>query len=209
MIRVLFCIACLVAGPAAAENALDWLIRQAGNDLRPHLGGSWHPVGGRIFASDPLTLLQTEGATLDVPDGPAALFGLLEPDQGRAALMALIWSDAPVACGEDLTTIAVDTGLAGFLTPSDVAALRAYSTPDEGTYHGSYAEQLDASVPTVPFIVTLPGARFPVSGSGWGDGGYPVARLVDEEGETIALYSQFIPADDTWLLPPPCPGATP
>lgn len=166
----------------------------------------WHPHGGQLYATDPLTLSQTEGATLAVPDRPARLIGLLEREHGRAALMALIWSNADVVCGEDLTTIGVSTGLAGFLTPADVRALDAYADPSFGTYHGTYAEQLEAAIPTIPFIARLPsGASFPVSGSGLGDGGYPVASLYDAEGNMVALYTQFI-GDGDWLLPPPCAG---
>ena len=170
-----------------------------------HVSEMWHPHGGQIYATDPLTLWQTEGDALRVPDAPARLIGLLEREQGRAALMALIWSNADVVCGEDLSTIGVDTGLAGFLTPDNVRDLLAYADPSAGPYHGTYAEQLDATIPTLPFVAQLPsGARFPVSGSGWGDGGYPVASLHDAEGNMVALYTQFMGGTEEWLLPPPC-----
>lgn len=202
-----------VAGavPLAAEGAHEWMSARIGLEIRAVDAGAWHPVGGQVFATDPLTLLQTgpDVATLTVPDAPARILGYLEPEQGRAAVMALIWSDADVVCGEDLTTIGVDTGLAGFLTPSDVAALDVYADPSLGTYHGTYAEQLDAAVPTIPFIAVLPdGTRFPVSGSGWGDGGYPVASLLDAGGNMVALYAQFIGGTEDWMLPPPCADAT-
>lgn len=176
-----------------------------------HLSDMWHPRGGEVFATDPLTLWQTGSdiTPLRVPDAPARLVGLLERDQGRAAVMALIWSNAEVSCGEDLSTIGVDTGLAGFMTPADVAALDAYADPSAGPYHGTYAEQLDAAVPTVPFLPTLPdGTRFPVSGSGWGDGGYPVASLYDADDNMVALYVQFMGGGENWLLPEPC-GSVP
>jgi hypothetical protein len=176
-----------------------------------HVADMWHPRGGEIFATDPLTLWQTgsDVETLSVPDAPAQVIGLLERDQGRAAAMALIWSDADVACGEDLSTIGVDTGLAGFLTPADVIALDAYAARHRDLYDGTYAEQLDAAVPTIPFVVTLPdGTRFPVSGSGWGDGGYPVASLYDAAGNMVALYTQFIGGTEEWLLPQPCANPT-
>ncbi len=174
-----------------------------------HVSDMWHPRGGAIYATDALILWQAEGEPIRVPDAPARVIGLLETEQGRTAIFALIWSNAPVACGEDLRTIGVDTGTAAFLTPSDARALDAYADPSLGPYHGTYAEQLDAAIPTIPFIAQLPGgARFPATGSGWGDGGYPVASLYDADGNMVALYAQFIGGSDDWLLPPPCARAS-
>ncbi|MEX3015681.1 DUF4241 domain-containing protein [Gymnodinialimonas hymeniacidonis] len=198
-----------VCGPAQAQDATNWLRQGIGMPTDLHVSDMWRPRGGEIYATDPLTLWQTEGATLSVPDAPARLIGLLERDQGRAALMALIWSNADVVCGEDLSTIGVDTGLAGFVTPANVRALDAYAASEGDLYAGTYAEQLDDPIPTIPFIARLPsGATFPVSGSGWGDGGYPVASLYDAQGNMVALYAHFIPSGDEWLLPPPCDAPT-
>lgn len=200
-----------LTAPAAAKDALTWLAQGIDMPSDVHHAGTWHPHGGEIFATDPLTLWQTgsDVETLAVPDAPARVVGLLDREQGRAAAMALIWSDADVVCGADLSTIGVDTGLAGFMTPADVAALTAYGDPSAGLYHGTYAQQLDAVVPTVPFLAALPdGARFPVSGSGWGDGGYPVASLFDANGDMVALYVHFMGGGETWLLPDPCAAAS-
>ncbi len=199
----------LAAAPSQAQDAVNWLRRGIDMPSDLHISNMWHPRGGQLYATDPLTLWQTEGETLRVPDAPARLIGLLEREQGRTAAMALIWSEADVVCGEDLSTVGVDTGLAGFLTPANVAALEAYSDPSQGPYHGTYAEQLDATIPTIPFIVELPsGATFPVSGSGWGDGGYPVASLYDADGNMVALYAQFMGGTEDWLLPAPCADPT-
>ncbi len=201
----------LTALPAAAQDATSWLAQGINMPSDLHVSGPWHPRGGQIFATDPLTLWQTglDVETITVPDTPARVVGLLETEEGRTAVMALIWSDAPVICGDDLTTIAVDTGLAAFLTPSDVAALDAYAHPSDGPYHATYAQQLDAVVPTIPFIVALPdGTRFPISGTGWGDGGYPVASLYDADGNMVALYAQFMGGAEEWHLPTPCTDQT-
>lgn len=198
------------AVPGHAQDAVTWLENGLNMPSEVQSPGIWHPVGGEIFATDPLTLWQTGSdiETIRVPDAPARVVGLLDVAQGRTAAMALIWSNAPVVCGHDLATIGVDSGLAGFLTPMDVEALDAYAHPTDGPYHGSYAAQLDAHVPTIPLIATLPdGTRFPVSGSGWGDGGYPVASLVDADGTVVALYTQFMGGTENWLLPPPCAEA--
>lgn len=198
----------LAGGTAEPQTALDWLRAGAGFETRPHDGGTWAAEGGEIYATDPLTLWNRREAPLRVPETPARVVGLQETTEGRTAFMALIWSNAPVVCGKELSVIGVDTGLAGFLTPADLAALDDYGKPYQGElYVGTYADQLDAQYPTVPFLVELPGgARFPVAGSGWGDGGYPVASLHDAQGRMVALYAQFITGDKGWLDPPPCPA---
>lgn len=204
-LRPLLASSALLAGltaPAAGQDAVTWLRDNIGLPTNLHSIETWHPRGGEIYATDPLTLFQTEGATFTVPDAPARLIGLLERTQGRAAIMALIWSDAPVACGEDLATISVDTGLASFITPADLEAYRAFGTLLD-------TNQIDGTLPTVPFVVRLPGgAWFPTSGSGWGDGSYPVASLRDADGTMVALYAQFITDGQDWLLPPPCATLT-
>ncbi len=196
----------LCAGPAPAET-LDWLRAGIGFETRVNEAGRWAVPGGALYAADPLTLFGTEGDTIAVPESPARLVGLHETEfEGRTAVMALIWSDAVPVCGKDLTTIGVDTGLAGFLPPSAVKALDAYAVEFGGDlYRGTYAEQIDRLYPG-PFLADLPdGTRFPVSGSGWGDGGYPVASLYSADGEMVALYAQFITGEDTgWLLPGAC-----
>ncbi|WP_146199894.1 hypothetical protein [Roseicyclus mahoneyensis] len=203
--------ALLACGPVAAQDAIAWLQEGVGLSTRVMSPGEWTPAGGLVHATDPLTLWQTgpDATLITVPEAPARVIGLIDREYGRSILMALVWSDAPVVCGEDLGTIGVDTGLAGFLTPADVAALEAYADPSLGTYHGTYADQLEAEAPTVPLIAELPdGSRFPVSGSGWGDGGYPVASLRDASGAMVAVYAQFDTGTDDWLLPVSCGQAS-
>ncbi|MBF9044778.1 DUF4241 domain-containing protein [Rhodobacterales bacterium HKCCE4037] len=203
----------LCATPLAAQDALTWLETGIGLETVRVEAGIWHPVGGAIHATDPLTLWQTgpEAETITVPDTPARVVGLRRDEpygdtvDPRGAVLALIWSDADVLCGEDLATIGVDTGLAGFMTPADVRALDAYAEQHRDLYDGVYADQIDTLYPG-PFLTDLPGGiAFPVSGSGWGDGGYPVASLIDADGNMVALYTQFMGAEgEEWLLPPPC-----
>ncbi len=203
--------------PLAAQDAISWL--QAGlalDGLETVTAGKWHPEGGAIHATDPLTLWQTgpDAPLLAVPDAPARIVGLIHSEvygdavDRRGAALVLVWSHATVQCGVDLSTIGVDTGLAGFLTPADVAALDAYGQAHRDLYDGPYAEQIDSLYPG-PFLADLPGGlSFPVSGSGWGDGSYPVASLYDADGNMVALYAQFITAEGRdWTLPPPCEDA--
>ena len=198
----------LGAGPTCAgPEALGWLRDGLGFETSLSEAGTWAATEGALFAADPLTLFGTEGATITVPKEPARLIGLHETEfEGRTAVMALIWSDAAPVCGEDLATIGVDTGLAGFLPPEAVTALDACAEAFGGDlYQRSYADQIDRLYPG-PFLAQLPhGTRFPISGSGWGDGGYPVASLIDADSGMVALYAQFITSEGAdWLLPPPC-----
>ncbi len=108
--------ALLACGPVAAQDAITWLQEGVGLSTRVMSAGSWTPAGGWVYATDPLTLWQTGPAAtlIAVPAAPARVIGLIDREYGRSTLMALVWSDAPVVCGEDLGTIGVDTGLAGF-----------------------------------------------------------------------------------------------
>ena len=208
-----------MASPAMGEDALHWIETGTALEMREVAAGHWHPVGGRIHATDPVTRFQAgpDIATLSVPDAPARVMGfntdlVLGGHQmgNRTAFLALVWSDAPVACGEQLWTMAVDTGLAGFMTPQNVVDLYDY----EDFYGELYVSvvpsalqrQIDAAYPG-PIVTDVPrrDLRFPISGAGWGDGAYPVVGLYDAGGAMVALYVQFIPAEDEdWLLPPPC-----
>lgn len=204
MLRALaLTVAILTGAPAMAQDALSWMRAQTPPGSTLTNAGSWAAPTGRLYATDPLTLGQTSTA-LNVPTTTAQVLGLVEPDQGRTASLALVWSDAPIVCGDDLGWIGVDSGLAGFLTPKAVAAVEKIARIHGNSYAGDYAEQLETKTPTPATIIDLPGARFPVAGSGWGDGGYPVIALYGAEHDIIALITIFIPKGDAWPLPPSC-----
>lgn len=198
--------ACVETSTATAEGgAAAWLSSGLPFTTTTIDVGTWIAPTGEIATVDPLTLWGAESFLSGMPESQARVVGFRLDDRGPVtAVMALVWSNDPVVCGDDLATIAVDTGLAGFMTPANVAALRKYGAGyDENLYDGSYAEQIDASYPG-PFLADIPGAVFPITSSGYGDGGYPVVSLRNAKGEIVALYAQFITGDDDWLLPPPC-----
>ncbi|MEX3015682.1 hypothetical protein [Gymnodinialimonas hymeniacidonis] len=192
-----------IAAPLA-KNALAWLQDGIAMPTTLYEAGTWRVPGGVIFPTDPLGLWQAfEEPGIRVPTDAARIVGLLEESQDRTAILAFIWSHAPVFGGDDVCTIASVCGLAGFLTPEDVDAVQTYGDPEGTPYHGMYKDQLDAKLPTPPTLVSLPaGNRFPISGSGWGNGKYPVASLTDADGTMLALYTQFIGGGENWLLPP-------
>jgi len=212
--RLVHCLPVLLALPfaAAAEpDARTWFTENLSIPTRAETSGAWHPMGGRLHATDPLTLWGVDGPPLPVPDQTAEMFILYATESGEdsVGLFALIWSNAPVACGEDLGSVPVDTGLAGFLTPDDVTALERYGQRyGDNLYDGPYAEQIEKNW-SGPFLAELPGGtHFPITSSGWGDGFYPVFGLLDQDGEMIALYMQFITDGQEWLVPPVCDGAS-
>ncbi len=211
MIRACAPLAALVAtvSPALADpGAVDWLRGNLNIPTHLHDGGVWEETGGAVLAVDPLTLFGADAGPIAVPRQPARIVGIRETNgtDPRTAFLVLVWSDAPVVCGEDLATIGVDTGLAAFLAPRDVAALNAYGAAYGGDlYAGPFAADIDKRYPG-PYLAQLPdGTAFPLSGSGWGDGGYPVASLQSADGNMVALYAQFITDGADWLLPAPCP----
>lgn len=218
MIRIALALV-LGAAPVAAEDAVTWLQDGIGIETRIVEAGTWHPVGGQLHATDPLTLFQTAPhvSPLAVPDAPAAVIGLHhdavfgDVTEPRNAALVLVWSDAPVICGEDLATIAVDSGLAAFITPDEVDALHWYEDRYGPSYvrvvPGPLQRQIETASPG-PFITDVPrDLHFPISGAGWGDGAYPVVSLLDAEGNMVALYTQFITDGENWFMPPPCPDS--
>lgn len=199
-------------GAAAAEDAVTWLRDMLHFPTDIVVITPWSAPTGEVFATDPLTLWDTEGTPIAAPTTPAEIIGLTWPTgERRGGAMMLVWSNEQVVCGEEnVAVIGVDTGLAAFLTPADVAALDVYRQDYDGNlYDGPLADQIDTRYPG-PFLTDLPGnIRFPISGSGWGDGGYPVSALLDAWGNMVALYAQFITAEGRdWAYPPPCATQT-
>ncbi len=207
-----------LALPAAAETAprgkgaVAWLRDHTGHALDVQEVGPVVIAPGGVIVADPLTYsANPDWPILATPEGPAQFVVALEADSGRVSKAMLVFSDAPVLCGHDETTVGVDTGLAAFLDRPAAAALEADSLalgPDRNIYD-DWFHALIGETHVVKEMVPLPsGVRFPMMSSGWGDGGYPVASLSDAEGRMVALYVDFMGRNDEgeWLLPPECPA---
>lgn len=198
--------------PARAETppaAIDWLIAAASDPGRTATRlGEYQLDGSGVVALDPLTGFATPPAP-DLPQGLAGVYIVIAHQDGyddTAALM-LTLSDAAPVCGASLGVFGVDTGLAALANLTDVKRLDAYGRILERT--GS--DPFDALEPQLPMeepasFVTLPdGTRFPVSRSGYGDGGYEFFRLNDAQARPVALYVDFIGNHKgEWIDPPPC-----
>ncbi len=209
--------ALVLALPAAAETAprdngaVAWLRDHTGHALDMQEVGPVTLAPGGVIVADPLTYSASyDWPFLSTPEGPAQFIVALEAASGRVSKAMLVFSDAPVFCGHDEATVAVDTGLAAFLDRPAAAALHMDSLalgPGKDIYN-DWFDALIGETHVVKEMVPLPsGIRFPMMSSGWGDGGYPVASLADAEGRMVALYADFMGMneDGEWLLPPECP----
>lgn len=210
--------ALVLALPAAAETAsrgdgaVAWLRNRTGHALDVQAIGPVAIAPGGVIVVDPLTYSTGyDWPFLAVPEGQAQFLVALDAESGRVSKAALVFSDAPVACGHDEATVGVDTGLAAFLDRPAAAALEADSQalgPGRDIYN-DWFDALIGETHVVKEMVPLPsGTRFPMMSSGWGDGGYPVASLSDAEGRMVAIYVDFMGMneDGDWLLPPECPA---
>ncbi len=121
-----------------------------------------------------------------------------------------MFSDAAPVCGFDVATIPVDSGVAAFVDDKTAAQLSALSDSFHAQGKNIYDDFFAAEVGhlgSFAQMTTLPdGGTFPIFTSGWGDGSYPVATLVDADEKTVAVYVDFMGrnAAGEWLLPQTC-----
>ena len=165
-------------------------------------------IGTEVFAVDPLTFgLDDALPPIAVPSGPARFVAFWNADIGLYSTAALIFSDAPPLCGQDVGYIGVDTGTAAFLDRRMATALSDVADALEAdncrVYDCLLADQMGDEA--FAKLLKLPdGTRFPAMTTG-GDGGFPVVMLQDGQGRATALYADFLGRDDgEWLLPPAC-----
>ncbi len=199
------------AAPVAANPpAIDWLIVHTARPLDVREVGSYAPVGP-LIGVDPLTYdAGSKWPYTNVPAGPATFYALIDRKDARVSKAVLVFSGAAPTCGTDLATISVDTGTGAFLDRDTAAELHALGAKladqDKDLYNDFLMEKMGDNSDYADFVTLPQGHRFPNFGTGWRDGGYPVASLTDGAGQVVALYADFMGADEqgTWLLPPPC-----
>ncbi|MEZ5796683.1 MAG: DUF4241 domain-containing protein [Paracoccaceae bacterium] len=200
-------------GAAGRPGALDWMAAQTALPLNFHVVGTLDLAEGGVIAVDPLMYdPAVDWPAIPAPAGLAYLVVALDDESQRISKALLVFSDAAPVCGHDETTLGVDTGLAAFLDPPRAAALAADGAALAAAGKDIYNDWFDAQIGqthVVAHLLPLPsGTEIPIVSSGWGDGGYPVASLADDQGRMVALYADFMGKDDegTWLLPVECPA---
>lgn len=211
-LAVILGLAAPVPALAEGDQVIAWLVENSGGAREVQHIARFTPETPAILGADPLTY--DPGYPFDfvkVPSGPAEVVALTEPLEGRVALAALIFADAPPACGREEGGIWVDSGTAAFLTPAAAARLAAmrddYGQRKLNLYDDYFADPAQMGDSVFARMLTLPdGTAFPGFSSGWGDGGYPVVSLFDAQGRMLALYADFIGNDqlEEYILPPSC-----
>ena len=198
--------------PARADTppaAIDWLIAAASDPGRTTIRlGEYRLDGSGVVAFDPLTGFATPPAP-DLPATEAQVYIVMAHQDGfdDPAAIVLALSDAAPVCGASLGSFGVDTGLAALTNLTDAKMLDAYGRVLASTGSDTYtALEMQLPLEDPARFVTLPGGtRFPVSRSGYGDGGYEFFRLNDAQARPVALYVDFIgDRKGEWIDPPPC-----
>lgn len=203
----------LLAAPASGQSAVDWLAQNTETPLNIKGIDQITLAPGGLIVTDALIADSFDAYTrLDTPAGPARFVVAFDPAiDARVSKAMLVFSDAAVVCGHDAASVGIDTGLAAFFDRPRLDALLKDAEalgPGKDIYT-DWFQAIIGQINVVAQMVPLPsGASIPMTSTGYGDGGYPVATLSDASGQIVAVYVDFMGRDDagTWLLPPECPG---
>ena len=190
------------------SHPIEWILSNCAAALVAHEVGHLDTPEGSIAMVDPLVFSgDISSTTFDVPKDGGRIVVFEDPEQGRNSKLVIIFDDADVAGGADVSTMLVDAGLGTILTPTTYDGLEAFRdtlTNGKDPYNDHFSK-FDDPQGGEKKIVPLPdGTPIPYIHSGWGDGGYPVFTLTDANGTVIAAYTDFMGCDDdgTYLTPP-------
>ncbi len=175
-------------GPLLAQDAGSYL---GLTGPTAHSLGTWsldHPI---VAPADFFVLPDVETAGLSVPHQTPFVATRRSPQTGATDVLALIFSDAPVTCAEEVGTFLLDTSFAAFLTTSDALALATYGA------HLAETGEDPANItgdPVGPAAATLfelsDEVRFPIAWVGF-EGDFPLYAFYDAAGEITALAGLF------------------
>lgn len=202
-------------GPTVGDTnpSLAWLLAQSGAPLTVHEVGQMTVRGNQMIGVDSLTYSPDyKWPWFAVPQGAARVVALFDENEFAYSKAAVIFSDAKPVCGDDVGTMAVDTGTGAFLDRPMAKALDDLNSnmePSCNIYDCMMAKQ----VPDGQFaqMILLPdGTKYPAFSTGFGDGAYPVFLLRDADGIATAAVADFLGVASTfeWLTPPTCPKST-
>ncbi|MEJ6388306.1 hypothetical protein [Gymnodinialimonas ulvae] len=177
-----------LCGPVSAQD-IGTLLGLTGPNGIPL--GQWVMEGDRVAPSD--LFLRPDVAATGIPVPHTTPYALTRqtPETGAHALLALVFSDAPVQCAEVVGTFPLDTGYAAFMTAADADALSAYGASIART--GADPAQLTGNPlgPDHAAFVTLPdNTRFPAAAVQF-EGEFPLFAFYDADGGLAALAGLF------------------
>jgi len=186
---------------------VEWILASCAAPLVAHDIGTFATPGGRIAMIDPLAFgCEFEEFAFRVPKSGGRLVVFEDTRERRNSKLAIVFSDAVVSGGKDVSTLLVDAGMGSLFNRETYEAMKAWLKTLRFDPYTAYFEEHDNLPPGMERkIVPLPdGTPVPYVHSGWGDGAYPVFTLTDATGAVIAAYADFLGCDKdgTWLTPP-------
>lgn len=211
-----FASACLglvaLTNAAAAEDnpSIAWIKDRADAPLTVQEVGTFNVRGTALIAVDSLTFQSSYSwPWFDVPEGPARVVVFDDDDLAALSKAAILFSESPPVCGNEVGVMPVDTGTGAFLDRQTAKALDDLSAA-MGTECNLYDCLMAEQVPESQFaqMIKLPdGTSYPAFSTGFGDGAYPVYLLRDADGVPTAAFVDFLGVAPTfdWMTPPTCP----
>lgn len=189
-------------------SAVDWIASETKNPLDICLVGQLDTSSGKVAFIDPLAFMQKfEDCAVVCPTTGGKVIAFHDAQNARNSKLAIVFSDATVAGGDDVATCIVDAGMASIFTTLTYAAQLDFANslgPDQNMYD-DYFDRFDDPEGGERKMAKLPdGTPVPYVHSGWGDGGYPVFTLTDAQGNLCAVYTDFMGKNEAgeFLLPP-------
>lgn len=206
------CIAC-VAGIAmmacaahAGPTAPEWLLQRSsiGSPLSAPL--QWEHNAARVQVADPIVFPHgLNSKWIEIPAAMATfqmVFGT--PPYREPAAAILTFTDETPVCSAPAGIFGVDAGMGAFLTPQAQTSITAYlKTLPEGwsLYDGLIYDQSNGGRNKLSVFKLPDGVEIAGFSTG-GDGGFEVDRLMNADGEMVALVVSIRDAEG--LIPQKC-----
>ncbi|MEX3015683.1 hypothetical protein [Gymnodinialimonas hymeniacidonis] len=153
--------------------------------------GTWSMDGDLVAPADLFIQPDVAATGVPVPHRTPQAFTRQTPETGAHAILALVFSDAPVSCAEEVGTFPLDTSMAAFMTGPDADALYAYGESIAETGEDPAQFTGNPLGPDHATMIMLPnGATFPAAAVQF-EGDFPLYAFYDADGELTALAGLF------------------
>lgn len=192
--------------PKYLRNALKTECGLQGLVLSQHGIGDLLLPTGRLVACDPVAYPETEPFSMVLPTGrfPVSLSVATIADDQRVAFAIIEFRKQEAVRWEALVMetsrgnegsfgFGVDSGVAGFIDQSVVAAMKAKEMEDEGSFYGAMdAEMKKTEVPTWSWLnVPFGCGNLVAFSSGYGDGEYVTYAGFEPSGTVAVVVTDF------------------